>query len=475
MGKYIFGGILILIGLAALGLNFAWLPVGLFWLAFRLWPLVLVAIGINLLFRGTALRSTGTILLTVFLLVLIGLGVYARNFLGDNGRLAFGPLTLTRDRIGVGVRGVDLGEPDKETASQNVTMPQDAERYAVDIDFSAGRVYLDGETRDLMDASFETPAGHGPRVDLSEGDTAELTVTSDRWTVPFGMSGNSQTWRMSFNNRLPADFVIDLGAAQAELDFGGINLETLNLSGGAAQADLRFGANVDQLTADIDMGAAGIKIRLPQGSAVRLDYDAGVSALDVPDDLRSRGDGMYETDGYADADRRILLNIDSGASDIEVLWYDAETADGGDAEPEDDADIDFTRINSGSRAPYDLAPEAPEVLVLNDYDRGVNTFDRVYRPESYMDDHLVLVLLYGSQPTGGYRIRTQSVTVEEDTLTVEVELGRPRRQDLVTQALTSPYDMIAVPVDALPDGAVTVRMVTEDGQTLHDTDYASAE
>lgn len=60
----------------------------------------------------------------------------------------------------------------------------------------------------------------------------------------------------------------------------------------------------------------------------------------------------------------------------------------------------------------------------------------------------VIGVFEGERPTGGYGIRVTAVTDMDDTRTVEIERAAPAFGCLTTQALTSPYELILVPVSS---------------------------
>jgi len=63
---------------------------------------------------------------------------------------------------------------------------------------------------------------------------------------------------------------------------------------------------------------------------------------------------------------------------------------------------------------------------------------------------LYLLVTYGEQPTGGYRVEITDVVEGEDELRVYVEFTEPGEDDIVTQAITYPYDIIIVEPTDLP-------------------------
>ena len=68
-------------------------------------------------------------------------------------------------------------------------------------------------------------------------------------------------------------------------------------------------------------------------------------------------------------------------------------------------------------------------------------------PEVRFEDEFVLRVEWGTQPTGGYgvEIRTLKLDGKSGTLYVGLGLKEPGPDDMVTQALTTPYAVVRVP------------------------------
>ncbi|MEW5784923.1 MAG: Gmad2 immunoglobulin-like domain-containing protein [Bacillota bacterium] len=65
-------------------------------------------------------------------------------------------------------------------------------------------------------------------------------------------------------------------------------------------------------------------------------------------------------------------------------------------------------------------------------------------------DYLYILVTYGPKPTGGYTVQVTDVLVEAAEVIVSVDFSEPRAGEAVTQAITYPYDLVAVPAADLP-------------------------
>jgi hypothetical protein len=73
-------------------------------------------------------------------------------------------------------------------------------------------------------------------------------------------------------------------------------------------------------------------------------------------------------------------------------------------------------------------------------------------PEVNFNTRAVVVAHQGRKPTGGYGISVAAVRREGSTLVVRVNEQSPKKGDIVTEALTSPF--VAVSIPRPPDGTV---------------------
>lgn len=67
------------------------------------------------------------------------------------------------------------------------------------------------------------------------------------------------------------------------------------------------------------------------------------------------------------------------------------------------------------------------------------------RPQVDFEKEMVLFVALGQRPTGGYGVRIEETHKEGDKLVVEALETKPKEGALVPMALSSPYDLAAVP------------------------------
>ncbi len=291
---------LLLIGLGAL-LLFAnlgyldWDFVGAVW---RLWPLLLVILGVYLLFGRTRGGRATAVILAV-LLVGIALAVFAWQEGWDNGNR-----NLTEGDIeGPRARGV-------EEASLSVDLG------ALDLDINSGEIprVVEGRYRLGDSAEIREPAGDAYALDISSGDGQGF----DFDFLPFGSDGG-QFVELTLADGIAWSLDINIGAASADIDLGQTVLRALNVDAGASSLDITVGEVVAGGDAEvtIDGGAGDYNLRLPSELDITLETDNALSSTNVADAFRDE-DGIFVYEGGGND---LRVNISTGVSSVEVDLY----------------------------------------------------------------------------------------------------------------------------------------------------------
>jgi hypothetical protein len=303
-GSIVWPVLLIAVGSLFLLQNLGILPWDAWRQIWRLWPLVLVLVGVELLFGG---RVRGTSLL-VLVLALLGGGVVLLSTI-PVARIAASPWESRSF----------------EQPLQGVTQAD------VRVEFGAGRLEVGalpaGGTK-LSTASYEGPAEllpREPRSSASNGRADVRYTLGDRGDgfnlLPF-LRGERRAPSLivSLAPEVPQSLRITTGAAESRVDLSKLRVSQLDLETGASSTWLRLPEAAGTTTAQIEAGAANVEIELPEGVAAQLRYEGGLSALHVenPRLVREGGNGRYRTGDYDTNPNKVDLRIETGASTVTV-------------------------------------------------------------------------------------------------------------------------------------------------------------
>lgn len=296
MGSSLVGPvILILAGLVLLLNNIGVLPWAIWGDLWRLWPLGLIVVGLDLIIGR---RRPGLSLALMLLIVVVGGGLilYA----------------------GYATRG------DVIAYKLNIASPA-ATSARVEIDFDAGTLNVDSalEGVSIATGSLDYFANrNAPRANLDVNDgRADISIASrDNSGFNFDWFGSSPSfnWDVHLSPRLPMSINADLGTGNSTLDLSGLNLTGLDLDVGTGNTTVDFPKPKASMEAKIDGGIGNLTLSIPDGVAARISVDSGIGNVDVDDRFVKHGEDTYETANYASSAIKLDLKIDAGVGNVEV-------------------------------------------------------------------------------------------------------------------------------------------------------------
>lgn len=308
--------LLIGVGIVWLLVNFNVIAAVNFNSLLRLWPLILIVIGLDLLFGRHKPWSGALIgILTVGVVVVF---------------LVFGPA--------LGWTTANTGNAKVET----FTTPLDKTTHANFVFYlSSQHVDLHALTNstDLIHAEI----GHTGIIDYTvsgtDTKTVQLSQRSDGsgW-ISFDFSMLNLKWDLGITSEIPVNLTMDGGSGSVNADLTGVKLQSLQASMGSGsseftlpasnspyQAHIKSGSgsvNITlpsrtNLTLETDSGSGSLNINLPANAAVRIEVsDTGSGSLNIPSDLihaggsfAAQGTGTWQTSNYDTAAYKILIKV----------------------------------------------------------------------------------------------------------------------------------------------------------------------
>lgn len=287
-------GPLILIGLGIVFLlnNLGILAWSVWDVIFRLWPVLLIAVGLDILIGR---RSVWGSLVALVLMLAVIAGV-----------------------VWLFAAGIVGGEA---SAGEEIAQALDgATRGEVVIAPAVGNLHVEAlpESNNLVSGVVRPVSGERVRRDFAvQDETATFSLRSEGAFTPFtpGWSGG-QGWDLGLNSDVPLDVEISLGAGDADVDLTGLTVSDLDMSMGLGQTTVvlpdegRFRARID--------GAIGQTIVvIPAGLEARIRFDTALANRNVPAGFR-RQDDVYTTPGYASAEDRVDLEVGMAIGNVTI-------------------------------------------------------------------------------------------------------------------------------------------------------------
>lgn len=286
-GVPVFAIVLVLLGVLLLLQTTGVVSWGIWGILWRFWPVIIIAIGIELLLGRWSPVLAG-LLVAVLLVGAVGAAV--------------GIAMAQEEDVVVGTVTEPLG---------------DLRSVDVRLVFGAGNLTirsLPPDSPNLVEGRFED---RGAEVALSRsGDRGELRIEmgSRRWFRSFG----SGDWDIALSPVPRLSLEMDGGAADMDWDLRDLQVTSLDVDTGAASMELVMPARAGQTQARIDGGAASITITIPEGVAARIRSDSGLSSIDVDTRRFPRAGDVWESPDFGAAANRVEIELHLGASSVTV-------------------------------------------------------------------------------------------------------------------------------------------------------------
>ncbi len=188
----------------------------------------------------------------------------------------------------------------------------------VNLEMNAGELKVSGGATKLMEAEFtynvdrlkpvveHRPNPSGSEIHISHGNTQGFT---------FG--NNMSRWDLRLNDGVPLDVVAKLGAGEAELNLGGLNLRSVEMGIGAGEVhvDLR-GTPKASYGVSIGGGVGETVVYVPNSVGISATAAGGIGNISVTG-LEKRGD-RWINPGHENNPVQITLDVKGGIGEIRV-------------------------------------------------------------------------------------------------------------------------------------------------------------
>jgi hypothetical protein len=209
-----------------------------------------------------------------------------------------------------------VGEMQHESQS---IQAQNAQSVRANLKMGAGELNLTGGADQLMEADFAyNVADWKPNVNYEvSGETGELLVRQGRdGGVRLGGDARNE-WDIRFNNEVPTDLSVQMGAGESDLDLDDLTLTALDLEMGAGRTTIDLTGDYDRdLVASIQGGVGQATVQLPSEVGVRVEAQGGLGEINA-EGLQKEGEA-YVNDAYGDSEVTLDVDIQGGVGQINL-------------------------------------------------------------------------------------------------------------------------------------------------------------
>ncbi|MSQ23941.1 MAG: hypothetical protein EXR58_05260 [Chloroflexi bacterium] len=299
---------LVVLGLVLFATNLGLISPDIWPWLLRLWPAVLILLGLELLLTGRA-SWRAALFLVLVLLIAGGLGA-GRSFFSLGGSPRF-PV------------------PPPPTHSAALDQPLGGAREAeVTASFAAGEVSITGGAdAGLLAQGNTTPDERGLESSYRVAEGVGRLELREISPGSFGATQSQTNLRLT--SAIPLrSLQVRVGASQLQADLNDLQLRAFDLQVGATQATVRLPAR-GTVNALIRGGASTIVVDIPTEMAADIRIDSGLTRVKVdetrfPSSSPRAGIPMfgfqnsYRSSNFGSAENKISLRIQTGASSVEI-------------------------------------------------------------------------------------------------------------------------------------------------------------
>jgi hypothetical protein len=214
------------------------------------------------------------------------------------------------------VVNTDFGGP-AQHFDQSIDLDK-SEMARVEIKMGAGELKVEGGASKLMDAGFDyNVSSSKPSVHYNASSfRGELLIEQ-----PSGFHGGKNStykWDIHLNDKLPIDFVTHLGAGEAHMNLGSMNLRSVEVHMGVGQVELDLrGKPTHDFNVEIHGGIGQAIVHLPASVGIVANAAGGIGDIEVRG--LEKNNGHWTNAEYEHSPVTIHLDVKGGIGNITLI------------------------------------------------------------------------------------------------------------------------------------------------------------
>lgn len=299
------GLLLIMIGVIVFLVNSGYGSWEMIWQVWRLWPILLIFIGIRIIWRGPSGEwfSYGFWLLVVLGIILL---------LVMNPRSSMGP--------------AESGIITHTTVNRS-DYPKVTDGKAL-IRFGGGQIVLDSNTGEWLEGDFGGFNAHPSVKNFQNHLEVKLTQTGHfprHWWRRHGSEWNERQqpdhdfrWNIQLSPDLPWDIELRIGGVKGDADLSDIAVKQLRLKMGAGDFNLILGDKSNITTVNVESGASHIKMKVPKSSGVKVKLSGALVNTNIKNLGWISNNQTYISPDYETAANHVDVELSMAMGDFEL-------------------------------------------------------------------------------------------------------------------------------------------------------------
>jgi hypothetical protein len=301
----IWGLVLVLIGVLFILKNmgviyFSWYGI------WKLWPMVLVLIGIAIL----PVKDTLKVALTI---IVLAIGVFF--LVAYTGNMSwhdrwtfrhFKDFSVTPDKPR------DIDQRIFEAYDTTIT------EASLTFDAAAGSFQIEDDSDDLFEFIREGNLGKYNYSIKELGNKRDINIELHEGRIISGDLKNRVEVKLNPN---PVwEINVDVGAANIDLDLTPFKVSKLDIDGGASSIGIRIGDLYPESRIKINSGASSITIKVPEEFACEVNTNTVLSSKDLKG-FNKISSGTYVTPDFSDKSMNLVIDVEAAVSSLHIDRY----------------------------------------------------------------------------------------------------------------------------------------------------------
>lgn len=278
-------------GVLLLLTNFGWFDLGSLWSLLSLWPIALIAVGVDII-------TAGRYRVAVVIVALIVAALW-----GSTGLRGFG--------IGLGGASgrVDVAHPLDGARSAEVVLRLGVGDVTIDAAAARGTLLSGTILAGRNESITQRPS--------RSGTTARVEISSQQAGPTSMTGGDTRRWNLSLTREVPVDLRVNSGVGRTTLDLRDATLSRLAYAGGVGETVVTLPGS-GGYRGEFELGVGATTVRLPQSVEARITVRTGLGRASV--DGFDRAGDVYTTPGYASAaaNARVDLSVQGGVGAVTI-------------------------------------------------------------------------------------------------------------------------------------------------------------
>lgn len=183
---------------------------------------------------------------------------------------------------------------------------------------AAGELDISGGSSKLMDGtvSYNVPEWK-PDISYSvNGGSGSLMVMQPEQSHTT-MGGVKYEWDLHFNDKVPLELAIEMGAGESKLNLADLALQNLDVQVGAGDSTIDLTGNwKHDVSVSIQGGVGEVHVKLPRDIAVRVSVEGGLGSVEASDFQRDGSD--YVNGAQGKTKNTIEVHISGGIGEVHL-------------------------------------------------------------------------------------------------------------------------------------------------------------